>query len=81
MKNKINCKTGLKKNIISKNVFEREIFLCQKLNRESKNKSCKWGKCKNCGVIPLLYKLHKGILIENKKEVLELKKEIFGKNL
>jgi hypothetical protein len=78
MSKKINCKTGLKKNIINKAVFEREIFLCRKLNKESKGKSCGWGKCKNCGVIPLLYKLHKGILVEDKKEVSNIRKEIFG---
>lgn len=30
------CQTGLKKNVISKTVFEREIKLCQKLNSELK---------------------------------------------
>jgi hypothetical protein len=73
---KLTCKTGLKRNIISKSVFEREIKLCQELN---KNKSCSWGKCKTCGVIPLLYKLHKGILVEDKKELEKLRKLIFGR--
>jgi hypothetical protein len=57
------------KKIISKSVFEREIKLCQKLNKESKGKGCNWGRCKTCGVIPLLYKLYKGILVEDKKEL------------
>jgi hypothetical protein len=81
MTKKINCKDSLKKNIISKTVFEREIYLCQKLSIENKGKGCGWGKCKDCGVIPLLYKLHKGILIEDKKRLENLKKEIFGKKL
>lgn len=72
------CKTGLKKNVISKNVFEREVALCKQLNTESGGKGCGWGKCSNCGVIPLLIKLHKGILIEDKKELKEIKKEIFN---
>lgn len=62
---------SLRKNIISKNVFNKEIDLCKKLN-----KKCNWGKCGSCGVIPLLYKLHKGILIEDKKELEKLRKEI-----
>lgn len=68
-------KINSKKNLISKNVFEREIALCQKLNADSANKGCNWGKCNNCGVVPLLIKLHKGILIEDKKELKELKKK------
>lgn len=72
------CKTGLKKNVISKNVFEREIALCKQLNKESVGKGCGWGKCANCGVMPLLVKLHKGILIEDKEELKEIKKEIFN---
>jgi len=78
MYKKITCKTGLKKNVISKNVFEREIKLCQQLNKESNGKGCGWGKCKSCGVIPLLIKLYKGVLIEDKKELKEVKKEIFN---
>lgn len=73
MKKKLTYKTGLKKNVISKTVFEREILLCQKLNKESGGKGCGWGKCRDCGVIPLLYKLHKGILVEDKKELQNLK--------
>lgn len=52
---------------IKKNVFERETALCQQLNVESGGKGCNWGKYANCGVIPLLIKLHKGILIKDKK--------------
>ena len=67
------CKTGLKKNIIKKSVFEREIALCQELSKAAKK--CGWGKCKDCGVLLLLYKLHKGILIEDKKDIKELKRQ------
>lgn len=74
---KIACKTGLKKNIISKAVYDQEIFLCKKLNRESKGKGCGWGKCKDCGVVPLLYKLHKEILIEDKQKLADIKKKLF----
>lgn len=63
-KNDPNCKTGLAKNIISEEIFDREIALCQKLSKEKDGK-CGWGKCADCGVIPLLYKLHKGELLED----------------
>lgn len=77
MDKKLTCKTGLKKNIITRAVFNREIGMCQKLAKENKG-GCNWGKCKNCGVIPLLYKLHKGVLIEDKKELAELRKKLFN---
>jgi len=37
---------------------------------------CNWGICKKCGVLPLLYKLHKGILLEKPEEIKELKNKI-----
>ena len=75
MKNKLTCKTGLKKNIIKKEVFKRELALCKQLSREHKGK-CGWGKCKDCGVIPLLYKLHKGKLLEKPAEIKKAKSKI-----
>ena len=74
---KISCKTGLKKCVIKKSVFDREVELCQKLSKENKGK-CGWGKCKNCGVLFLLHKLYKGKLIENKDEIKKVKKNILG---
>ena len=74
-KNKLTCKTGLKKNVIKKEVFEREITLCQKLSKENKGK-CGWGKCQDCGVIPLLIKLHKGQLLEDPVKIAKIKKKI-----
>lgn len=70
MDKKNTCKTGLKKNIISKAVFDREAELCKMLSKKNKGK-CGWGKCKNCGVIPLLIKLHKGILLEKDGEIID----------
>ena len=67
------CKTGLKKNIISKKVFERELALCRELG-----KKCNWGKCENCGVIPLLFKLHKGKLLENPEEIKKTRNKILN---
>ena len=74
---KLSCKTGLKPNIIGKEIFEREIALCQKLNRENRRK-CGWGKCRTCGVIPLLIKLHKGKLLEDPAEIKRAKEKVFN---
>ena len=41
-KNKLTCETGLKKNIIKKEVFDREIALCKQLSKEHKGR-CGWG--------------------------------------
>ena len=75
MKKGLTCKTGLKKNIIKKETFDREIALCKMLAKENKGK-CGWGICKNCGVIPLLYKLHKGKLLERPAEIKKIKSKI-----
>jgi len=76
MKKKLTCKTGLKKNIIKKEVFDREIALCKMLAKKHKGK-CGWGKCKECGVIPLLYKLYKGNLLEKPADLAKVRKKIF----
>ncbi len=75
MNKKLNCKTELKKNIIKKEVFERELGLCGKLAKENKGK-CAWGKCKDCGVIPFLYKLYKGQLLEKPAEIKRAKSKL-----
>lgn len=75
-KSKPTCKTGLKKNIIKKEVFDREIALCRQLAKENKGK-CGWGRCKDCGVIPFLYKLHKGRLLEDPAKIAKIKENIF----
>ena len=72
---KLPCKTELKKCVIKKSVFDREVKLCQKLSKENKGK-CGWGKCKDCGVLLLLQKLYKGKLVENKDEIKKLKNKI-----
>jgi len=74
-KNKLTCKTGLRKNIIKKEVFDREVALCKMLSKENKGK-CGWGRCKDCGVIPLLYKLHKGQLLEDSVKITKTKKRM-----
>lgn len=71
----LTCKTGLEKGVISKEVFEREIALCQKLCSENKG-GCGWGKCKDCGLVPFLYKLYKGQLIEDPEEIKAVKEKV-----
>lgn len=77
-KNKLTCETGLMKNIIKKDVFDREIALCKMLWKKNKGK-CGWGRCKDCGVVPLLYKLHKGKLLEKPAEIKKAKIKIIKK--
>ena len=43
--------------------------------KKEKKDGCGWGKCVDCGVIPLLYKLHKGQLLED-NEAKRTKEEI-----
>ena len=71
------CHTDLLKNAIEDEIFERELTLCKQLNH--KQGKCNWGICQNCGVIPLLYKLHKGILLESPQEIEATREKIFLK--
>lgn len=61
---------------VKKVVFDREVELCKMLAKKNRGK-CGWGKCKDCGVIPLLYKLHKGKLIEKQADLAKIRKKIF----
>ena len=74
---KISCKTGLKKYAINRSVFEKEIEICKRDSKKNKS-GCNWRKCKDCGVLPLLYKLYKGELIEDKDRIKKLKNDILG---
>lgn len=77
MEKKITCKTGLKNNILNKKVFDRETTLCRKLSKKNKGK-CGWGTCKDCGVIPLIIKLHKGILLEYPEDIRKEKAKVIS---
>jgi len=65
-----------KKKPINKEIFNKEISMCKKLFQKNKGK-CAWGKCKDCGVIPFLYKLHKGEFLEKHTEIKKVKDKIF----
>jgi len=73
MDKKITCKTGMEKELVSKEVFDREIALCREMS--AKDGGCCWGRCKTCGVIPLLYKLHKGKLVDDAGRLVKLRKK------
>jgi hypothetical protein len=62
---------------ISRETFKKEIKMCQELAHKNGGK-CQWGECDKCGVIPLLYKLSEGKFLEDKKEIKDLKKELFS---
>lgn len=62
-------------NNMEKEVFAKEIAMCQELSRKNNGK-CNWGECEKCGVIPLLYKLAKGEIFEKADEVEKLKKTV-----
>ena len=57
-------------------IFEKESAMCRELHHEQKG--CHWGRCSDCGVIPLLYKLHKGVVLEDETVIKKVKEEIFG---
>lgn len=58
---------------MEKEIFEKEIEMCRQLSKKNGGK-CRWGECEKCGVIPLLYKLGKEKIFEDKDEIEKLKK-------
>lgn len=64
-------------NKMEKEIIEKEKEICKKLYRKNNGK-CAWGECNKCGVIPLLYKLDTGRILEDKKEIEKLKKEVMN---
>lgn len=58
--------------------FEKELNMCRMLNKKNDGR-CNWGECKTCGVIPLLYKLHKGELLETPEDIERVKRDIFSR--
>lgn len=61
---------------MKKEIFEKEIAMCRELNKKNGGK-CAWGECDTCGVIPILYKLHKGEFLETDEAISKAKKEVF----
>lgn len=75
--NESTCQTGLKKDVINQEVYEKELQLCKNLSAENGGK-CGWGVCRDCGVIPFLHKLHKGELLEDPELIKEAKNKIIS---
>ncbi len=61
--------------MISKETFDTEISMCQKMFKETGG--CAWGRCQNCGAPLLLQKLHKAEVIEGKEAIEKFKAKIF----
>jgi hypothetical protein len=60
--------------MLDKQTFEKEIKICQKMYKEKGG--CNWGKCEECGAVPLLHKLNTDEVVEDKEEVERLRKTI-----
>lgn len=60
---------------ISIDTYEEELALCRK--HFLKKGGCCWGKCDNCGVLPLLVKLGRGELLEDSEEIEKFKNQVF----
>lgn len=72
---KLTSKKVISKNIIKKDIFDNEIAICKNLSKKNGGK-CNWWECSKCWVLPLLYKLHKWILIEKSDEIKTMKSTI-----
>ena len=62
--------------MLDQETFEKEIKICQKMYKEKGG--CSWGKCDECGVLPLLHKLQTGYVVEESVEVQKLKKKLLN---
>jgi len=57
-------------------VYKKETKTCARLFKESQG--CRWGRCENCGVIPLLHKFETGEIIKDDAEIKALRNEILN---
>ena len=57
------------------NTYQHELAMCKKLHAEKQG--CAWGKCDQCGVIPLLHKLSTGEVIDDPAAINKLKQQVF----
>lgn len=60
----------------SSDIYKKETKMCAQLFKEKQG--CNWGKCADCGVVPLLYKLETGEVVEDMESVKKLKDEILN---
>jgi len=57
-------------------VYKKETKTCARLFKE--RQGCRWGKCENCGVVPLLYKFETGEIIKDDAEIKALREKILN---
>jgi len=57
-------------------VYKKETKMCVRMFKEKQG--CAWGKCADCGVVPLLYKFETGVTVENDDDIKNLKNEILN---
>lgn len=57
-------------------VYKKETKTCAKMFKEKQG--CAWGRCETCGVVPLLYKLETGTIVDDTEELKKLKEEILN---
>ncbi|MEI6529416.1 MAG: hypothetical protein WCN88_03400 [Candidatus Falkowbacteria bacterium] len=57
-------------------VYKKETKTCAKMFEEKQG--CAWGRCETCGVVPLLYKLETGVVVDDMEDLKKLKEEILN---
>jgi len=57
-------------------VYKKETKMCARLYKEKQG--CRWGKCADCGVVPLLHKFETGEKLEDEAQIKNLKNEILN---
>ncbi|MFA5130898.1 MAG: hypothetical protein WC467_00565 [Patescibacteria group bacterium] len=57
-------------------VYKKETKMCARMFKEKQG--CAWGKCATCGVVPLLYKLETGSVVDNEEDIKALKEEVLN---
>lgn len=62
--------------MLDQETFDKEIKICQKMHKEKGG--CNWGRCDECGVVPLLHKLSTGEVVEDGEVVRKLKEKMLN---
>lgn len=60
---------------INEKTYNVEIEICKKHYKQG---FCNWGKCTECGVVPLLHKMYNKEIVDDAEEIDKLKKQLLG---
>lgn len=60
---------------MDKDVFDKEIEICKKHYGQG---FCNWGKCAECGVVPLLHKMYDKKIVDDAGEITKLKERLLS---